>query len=103
MITFIIAVVIGIALGYKGVKWLHQTVVEELKERIGELEDENLQLLSRLNTAAKGPKVSNPKTNTEQQFTQKELIVLRNLLHPDKHKNSDKSTEMFVKVNSLIK
>lgn len=103
MITFIIAVVIGIALGYKGVKWLHKTIVEELKERIGELEDENLQLLSRLNTATKGPKASNTKTKTEQQFTQKELVVLRNLLHPDKHKNSDKSTEMFVKVNSLIK
>ena len=103
MTLLIIASIISFLLGGKSVKVMDRAVAEEFKERIGELEDENLQLLSRLNTAAKGPKVSNPKTNTEQQFTQKELIVLRNLLHPDKHKNSDKSTEMFVKVNSLIK
>lgn len=36
------------------------------------------------------------------QFTQDDLKLLRNLTHPDKHKNSKNADKMFIKINNLI-
>ena len=100
---FTIACVISFIFGIKAHKFMGHTVIEGLKERVQELEEENLLLLARANAVPKSNKGPTPKTNTEQQFTQEDLVVLRNLVHPDKHKNSEKASSMFVKVNELIK
>jgi hypothetical protein len=99
-LSFIIAAVFSFIVGQKSVNFLDRTVSKALKEENLKLEQVNADLLVRLENAVKG---SPTKSSIKQQFTQEELVVIRNLIHPDKHKNSAKANEMFVKVNDLIK
>lgn len=100
ILTAIVVSVFSFFVGQKSVKFLDRTVSKGLKEENLKLEQVNADLLVRLENAMKG---SPSKTSIKQQFSNEELIVIRNLIHPDKHRNSSKANEMFIKVNDLIK
>lgn len=79
--------------GYKDENLKLQTLNESLSI-------ENYQLKNKLKNG------NNSNSNTSYsvpQFTQEDLKILRNLSHPDKHKNSQNANDMFVKINHLIK
>lgn len=64
------------------------------------LASENLSLKKRLNNLDEKSSVKYEKVS---QFTKNDLKILRNLTHPDKHKNSENAARMFIKINSLLK
>ena len=103
MILTCIAGVVCFFLGQKSVKIMSGSVTKDLKIRNTELEALNTQLQSQLKDALSRPLFGSREKTNPPQFTQDDLVVLRNLIHPDKHKNSEKANNMFVKVNSLIK
>lgn len=100
IVTITLIALVSFFIGQKSVKFLDRTISKTLKEENLKLEQHNADLLARLENAVKG---SPSKTSIKQQFTPDELIVIRNLVHPDKHKGSLKAHDMFVKINSLLK
>lgn len=71
--------------------------LENALRNAGEREIQYIQRLNDLQLLADGkyPKFSNS------QFTDKELVIIRNAMHPDKHQG--KYSDLAAKLNSMIK
>lgn len=80
-------------------------VSSNYKEENQKLADLNAGMLIENQTLRNQLRGNSSKTNYSSvpQFTMDDLKLLRNLAHPDKHKNSVNAEKMFIKINSLIK
>lgn len=96
-----LAFILGIITMYK----LGNYVSSSYKEENQKLADLNAGMLLENQTLRNQLQSNSSKTNYSSvpQFTMEDLKLLRNLAHPDKHKNSVNAEKMFIKINSLIK
>lgn len=67
------------------------------------LVSEHNRLVDKINEKGGEEFLQNGSLKSDPTFTQKELKVLSRLVHPDKHKNSNRSVEAFAHISGMIK